>query len=86
MINSKDLHDTPLRCQRMLMCLMRYNLVAKYAPGKTLIVANMLSRSPIKDCQTRESVALQSDVAIYVNSVRDGWSVSETRLKDVKDQ
>ena len=85
MINSKDLHDTPLRCQRMLMRLMRYNLVAKYAPGKTLIVADTLSRSPIKDCQTRESVALQSDVEIYANSVRDGWSVSENRLKDLKE-
>ena len=40
------------------------NLVALYAPGKTLIVANMLSRSQIQNCQMRESVALQSDVAI----------------------
>jgi len=34
LINVKDLDNTPLRCQRLLMRLMRYGAKAEYAPGK----------------------------------------------------
>ncbi|KAK7880220.1 hypothetical protein WMY93_033117 [Mugilogobius chulae] len=36
LINSKDLDNVPIRCQRLLMRLMRFSGVAEYAPGKTL--------------------------------------------------
>ena len=34
LINSKDLSETPLRCQRMLIHLLRYKPVAIHQPGK----------------------------------------------------
>lgn len=34
LMNSKDLDNVPIRCQRLLMRLMRSKAVAKYAPGK----------------------------------------------------
>ena len=53
LINSKDLSETPLRCLRMLMRLMRYKPVTaghdrEYVPGKNMTVADMLSRNPMK--------------------------------------
>ena len=47
LINSHSLDNIPLRCQRLLMRLMRFSPVAEYAPGKTFIIADTLSRSPL---------------------------------------
>ena len=35
LINEKDLDRAPLRCQRLLMRMHRYNATSEYAPGKT---------------------------------------------------
>ena len=47
-INVKDLDGTPIRCQRLLIRLMRYNGVAQFSPGKTLVLADLLSRKPLE--------------------------------------
>ena len=45
------------------MCLMRFNAKAEYAPGKTLVIADTLSRSPVQDSDnTTDSV-----IACHVN-------------------
>ena len=41
LINNKDLCDAPLRCQRLLMRLMKYHCFAEYSPGKTLVIVLM---------------------------------------------
>ena len=46
LMNSKDLDCVQIRCQRLLMRLMRFSAVAEHTPGKTLAVADALSRSP----------------------------------------
>ena len=48
-INTKDLDVTPLRCQKLLLRLMRFSVQAEYAPGKTLVTADLLSRKPLDD-------------------------------------
>ncbi len=68
LINSKDLDAVPVRCQRLLMRLMRFNARAEYAPGKTLVIADALSRSPVLD---RDSNT-ETDV-VYVNAVTLSW-------------
>lgn len=52
------------------MRLMRFSAVAEYAPGKTLVVADMLSRSPLA-CSKVE-VDKDSDVACHVATVVGG--------------
>ena len=40
LLNSKDLQDAPIRCQRMLIRFMRFNVTAEYTPGKDLVYAD----------------------------------------------
>ncbi len=74
LINIKDLDNTPLRCQRLLMRLMRYGAKAEYAPGKTLVVADALSRSPV---QTTSSSLLIEDVKLHVEMVESNLPIRE---------
>ena len=78
LINQKDLVVSPIRCQRMLMRLMRYNVKAEYMPGKDSVVADTLSRSPLTDT---ESDTLEQDVDNHVDAVRISWPASDQKLE-----
>ena len=66
LINQRDLDKTPLRCQRLLMRLMRFNPQAEHVPGKQMVVADTLSRSPCKLEQEPDTV---EDVQAFVDLV-----------------
>ena len=81
LINTKDLQETPLRCLRLLMRLMRYNVTAEYAPGKDMVVTDTLSRSPLN----RESGNhLQQDVQDHVNGITSSWPASDSKLSQIR--
>ncbi|GFO01997.1 Pol polyprotein [Plakobranchus ocellatus] len=44
LMNSKDLSETSIRCQRMLIRLMRYKPKAEYRPGPTMVTSDTRSR------------------------------------------
>ncbi|XP_061570027.1 uncharacterized protein K02A2.6-like [Cololabis saira] len=82
LINNRSLDNVPLRCQRLLMRIMRYKPVAKYVPGKTLLIADALSRSP--QTYTKEVTDAHSEVECYVATVIQGIPASPSRMESIK--
>ena len=83
LLNSHDLSKAPLRCQRLLMRMMRYNGTAEYAPGKTLTIADALSRSPLKN---KESGGVTEIDEIYLleDITRESWAISDSKLEELE--
>ena len=74
LINQSDLDKTLLRCKRLLMRLMRFNPLAEYVPGKLMVVAVALSRSPLKfeeEPDTVEDVQAFVDLVEYTRPATD---------------
>lgn len=64
------------------MRLMRYKPEAVYVPGKTLIVADTLSRSP--QSYTKEQLDTHSEVECYIATVVQGIPASTSRMDSIK--
>ena len=82
LINTKQLDETPVRCQRMLMRLMRFNPECVYVPGKQMTVADALSRKPLGDT---EHNSLEEDIKLHVDSVISNQPMTDTRLQQIRD-
>ena len=61
MIHLKNLSAAPARLQRMLLWIQPYDLAIRYLPGKDMLLADALSRSPSKDNTT-----LDLDISIQL--------------------
>ena len=59
-ILNKPLHEAPLRLQKMMLVLQRYDLKVKYVPGSELSVADALSRAYSEE--TNESLITDLEV------------------------
>ncbi|XP_051816865.1 uncharacterized protein K02A2.6-like [Acanthochromis polyacanthus] len=82
LMNSRDLDNVPLRCQRLLMRLMRFNPVAEHMPGKTLVVADLLSRSP--QTETGPGPTSPADIECYVAAVMSSIPASTRRMDSIR--
>jgi hypothetical protein len=78
----KNLCDTPIRCQRLLLRLMRYNPVVTYVPGKEQVISDALSRNPLP--YRPEDIDLSEEVEHYVASIQAMWPASPSRLQEIK--
>ena len=76
MIQLKNLHAAPPRLQRMLLRLQNYDVTIKYQPGKTLLLADGLSRL----LGAKQSAKIKLDVAI--NLVH----FSQERVQELRDK
>lgn len=81
LINAKDLDNVPLRCQRLLMRLMRYSAKAEYSPGKTLVISDALSRSPVNQPAISTT---ETDVGMHVDYVESNLPISPTRRDELQ--
>lgn len=68
LINHRDLDRAPLKCQRLLIRLMKFNPITEYVPGKNLIVPNVLSRHPESKV---DDIGLNEDVQAYVDAIEE---------------
>ena len=77
---NKSLDDCPLRCQGLLMRLMKFSTKAEYYPGKMLFIADTLSRQSLK---VIEETVLEQDVRGYMQGVKGHWPASDSKLRDI---
>lgn len=82
-INNKDLSDTPLRCQRLLIRLMRFKPQCIHRPGRDMVVADTLSRSPLT---TEKVSSLDEEVAYHINMVRTTWPVTDPYMSRIRSE
>ncbi len=82
LMNIKDLDNIPLRCQRLLMWLMCFKPVATYAPGKTLVVADTLSRSPLSHAEDGRDT--HSEVECYIAAVMDSVPATPQKMDNIR--
>lgn len=82
LINSKDLDNVPIRCQRLLMRLMRFSAVAEYAPSKTLAVADALSKGPEKCFGDKTS---DDDIAAHIDAVISYVPATPQRMSEIRE-
>ena len=82
LINHHDLDRVPLRCQRLLMRLMRFRAKAEHVPGKELVVADTLSRNPL--AALFETSDTQEDVKAYVDAAEMERPASPEKIEQIK--
>ena len=82
LISHRDLDKTPLRCQRLLMHLMLFNPRAEHVPGKQMVVADTLSRSPCKLEQEPDTV---ENVQAFVELVESTRPATDDQLKRIRE-
>ena len=84
LIGEKDLNMVPLRCQRPLMRMMWSNPEPEYVPGKQLVVADLLSRKPLRESVEAITVHQEEDVSLYVKTTVSQWPASLSKLDQLR--
>ena len=82
-IFQKPITSCPPRIQRFFLRLQRYNFKLEYSPGKTMCVADALSRAPLAE---NNSEIPTSDMKFYVDSVITYLPISAKRLEQFKNE
>ncbi|XP_012942708.1 uncharacterized protein K02A2.6-like [Aplysia californica] len=83
LINSKELNDAPVRCQRMLMRMMRYSGKAVYTQGKNMTVADSLSRSPVVSTEPEE---FGEEIEAHVATIQMSWDATDSKLDEIRNK
>lgn len=80
-IMAKLLNDCPLRIQRMLISLQKYDVTLIYTQGKFLFAADALSRAVDRQEKTETCCA---EIKAYVDMVVASLPVSADRMDQIK--
>ena len=84
LIELNDIHDAPIRCQRILMRLVLFNIQPAHVPGEELVAADTLSRSSIQTSH-KDVVANVDNVQLYVDAIVTSWLSSTAKLTAIRD-
>ena len=86
-IFSKPITNCPPRIQRFMLRLQRYDFELLYAPGKSMVVADTLSRAINQD-QQHDAKKDEDDQQMerFVHSIISSLPVSERRLKQIREE
>ena len=79
-ILKKPLHTAPARLQRMILSIQRYPISVSYRPGKELLIADTLSRSPLPD------TAGEYEFHEYNINTLHALPITESKLAEFKEQ
>ena len=82
LLTTKDLDRAPPRCQRLLMRTARFNALVRHVPGKNLIIADCLSRSPLPIEQ--HDVETANEVETHVDMIQSSWPISDHRQQSLQ--
>ena len=80
LFGSKNLDELPIRVQRFRLRMMRFKFTISHVPGKSLAVADALSRAPCSEA-VREDLLLQQETEAYVNIVVQNLPATEKQLE-----
>ena len=83
LLGKKDLDCLPVRIQRFRMRLMRFHYTIGYVPGKNLVVADALSRSPTGNA-TEDDRSLEIESELYVREILKSLPASDKRLDQIR--
>ena len=79
-IIKKPSHLVPMRLQRMRIRLQRYNVIVQYKPGKSIPVADTLSRNGARDGSAPDDLGLD----VYVDAILKQMPVSDEKLEQIR--
>ena len=83
LLGQKDIHELPVRIQRMRMRLMRYSYSIAHVPGKLLYTADTLSRAPYAQ-PTQNDHTFASETISYVSMMTRNLPATDKRLEEIR--
>ncbi len=83
-ILTKPIGSTTPRLQRMLLRLLKYQLLLKYTPGKLMLVADALSRAYLPHVDVDKE--LQDDIEVTVHSLVREFPASNRKLQEYREE
>lgn len=81
LLQTKPIDLLSLRIQRFRMRLMRYMYEIVYIPGKSLVLADTLSRSPLQSTSQEEEIVTEAEM--YVNLITGCFLVKDYYLQKI---
>ncbi len=81
-IIKKNLSEMSPRIQRLMMRLQRYDFDLIYTPGKSIVLADSLSRATTLT-ETHSESSTELDVTLHVNIVKVALPVSDMKFKQI---
>ena len=79
LFTSKPLDELPVRVQRFRLRMMRFDFSMSHVPGKSLLMADALSRAPCSEAEASEQ-----ETAAYVKSVIQSLPATDRQLERIQ--